>query len=441
MALNEQEIQALGATIANADNDGLGLKTDGNGTVNVPDDSNFMTEVLKLNRKYFILADCDHYTYEQLFNKDNVIAMRRAGVKLVFDEGSRLENLQFLQQVYNKVKNVVTLDRLEGIEFDKSPAVQNDISSYLFLKTAGIDMVASDTRAKTDASMKQIYDLKDNITEETDMMRLSHVMLARGLTSENAQRIIPNEQAVLREYFGNLRSYAADWEHIGNDPTITHDQNMNRYKFTKIVDEIEEYLQGNLSKAAPQSPEYVTASKQLTSLARVRSLINPQRPDAAHEATIDDMIEFHNVLEKMEFLPQIRKSGMALSKNIRAEADDHNPGIAQNIATQSAPQKKVMLRWGLGHFDGTKDINEYLGAKNCVVIATVASTQEFKEKLAYFFIHPPKDMPDYLYMPPYVDANGFPVPEQAVSVAEYLKVEKAKEANLEKTMGPQSQAR
>lgn len=124
------------------------------------------------------------------------------------------------------------------------------------------------------------------------------------------------------------------------------------------------------------------------------------------------------------------------------EADAINAPLADRIKADSKNDRKVVLRWGLGHFDKKDDVDERLGNDQTIVIATVLDDAELR-KLQHTILNPKDnvDLPDYIYMPERTDTAGKTIPEKAISVAEYLEAQRKATQSTPVAAPPQSRER
>lgn len=435
MALNYEHVAALGATIRDADKDAFGIRTDGNGNVVLDGESRFIADVLKLHYTYYVFADHNHSTHEQVFNRPNVTAMQEVGVRFVFDEASNAVSLNKSAEYYNGYADFLKtgIPAVQEIPDEKLASNPEYYRSAIYLKAAGITLVASDTRPNKDATIDRVNHVLIQLTAQGMAASLADVMLARAAVVNDAQ-VGTEMKAVFTEYFGDLNDYRANVQDPDREEETLLPRRIedNRAYFLEVMNAYRCATKNEITKAerthTTDSPAYTQAKERLALLNKIRSIVESDTPEAM---TMKDVEDFHALIESFSLTPQAVEQALGVNTHLNKEQRQHNPIIAKNIREQSAGQQKVFLRWGHGHFNGKQDIDEYLGTDKTLVIMTVATKQELQEALARQLLHPNEDAADYIYMPAHKGEDGRFVPEQAVSAQEYIKAEQAKAAKRE----------
>lgn len=376
MPVDPNELQALAARIRNADKDPFGLATDGKGHVVAPAGKSFMQLVLDLPQKHLLLADMDHRTTEVLFSQKNSKAMAAAGITHAYLE-----------------KNTLEFDFLDQLGRSGQPlghATKQQIADIAALRKAGITPVASDPRTKyqpdDDATVMRYTLLKDASAISLSLLQQIEGKSAAQLAAALPTLFVcsPAQQKTLHEAYSTMLPMLSE-----------------AAEKRKAVD-------------GAQSERYLTAKANIEALTEADKVL--QNPSAASVSSISAVLAYHKLAGNMVAVTQPQIDTIA-ARHL-AEAAEANPKLAQMISQLSAHDTKTVARWGIGHMEGTQDLNELLGGRQqAVVVATVASKAEMAEALRT--LSGMADKPDYVYMPTYQE-NGKPVAEQAISVAEYL---------------------
>ncbi len=430
MAFDPQEVQALGARIRNSGCDRFGLKTDGQGNVTIPDGQHFFTQALAIDRKYFVLADENHYTHEMLFDDTAAAEMQRSGISMLFDEGSHPDFLKDLERDSQKaVKQHPKVSASKAVELSGpySPNYSVSLQSYATLKAEHIETIACDARPPH-SKKEVVADIQKHMRSnaaQAAVYRWMDVLLLEALEAKNDTEVSARCAATLRRY-------------IGPSLLKTPQQESNTRHFSNLLDfmvtdETQKLEQARKSQGVRSTP-YESAQRNLNILHRLHQLTPKQLTvnDAANfnmpNLTLDEVIMLHNMVEGFRLSPEFAAQSATLATLIKQQMVQTDSLTSLTITQQSENQKKAAIQWGAGHFDGhtPNNMRDCLGAANILVISTVATMDEMQEVLASLFIHPPKHLPDYLYMPGYRDESGNMFKAQAISVAEYIAAEEGK---------------
>ncbi len=382
MPLTHEQIKALGAAILAAANDKFGLKTDGQGNVIIPEGSSFMQEVLKIDRKYIVLADAHHGTpqypsYEQVFTEENITAMKQAGITQVFTE-LNTEQLLGYETTLARMPSIAAMD-----------PYQEEIRH---LKNADISVVAADPRTKELA--KQFVRLDKAAHHISNFSNIMNIYKAETQGIEDTNTLAEKLESL------RLRIFRKD---LGDQQTISTN------------------LTGLLKEACLLSPD--NAKQIISGLAALMGSDASSIENRTKMTTVDLAKLAKNILEMSD---SINTRLDALDVAIQEESKSSNLIIADTVKKQPEPRTKTVIQFGFGHFDETNDLNEALGKENCLVILTLASELEL-QALAQRTIAPETaDKPDYIYIPKHTDNLGILIPEKAISVVEYLAAQEKK---------------
>jgi hypothetical protein len=377
--LTHEQIKALGAAILAAANDKFGLKTDGQGNVIIPEGSSFMAQVLKLDKKYIALADYNHDdTFEQVFTEQNVAEMKRAGVRHIYAEHDILEGA-FLKKIAIAPEFRIAV---------RHPMTRNYAEAVKNLIGSGIDYIPSDPRDK----------YTHNAEKEADILLL-----------EKAENILEpllsaSKNTTGQEYTDAFKKWQSTYMTVPTNVACLKKANtivlMNLKEDSDVAEQQRgfAFLTDNVAPTSARTSDIEGFSYNLlVTKAKIRSW-------DAKKDSVEDMIR---------------------------EMQEMNPALANRIFQESQDSKKVIIRWGLGHFNNVgnphPDLNELLGKDKSLVIATAYDEVEFERVKTRICTKRMADLPDYIYMPTRTDEDGTFIPEKAISVAEYLAAQEKKE--------------
>lgn len=390
MPINEQELRDLATRIADAGKtqDAFGLPTDGQGNVVLPRGKRFLDAILALPQKYIIFADGDHNSHDQPFTRGNIRAMKANGVKHVFDEVNAREEREMQQERRNRFNP----EWSDGFRLLMERATR--------IERAGMTLVASDPRPKDETSYAELIgemhateNLLTHYLEETE--GVPDTALAARLHQFTKANFPPAASDAMNTtktaFFRSAMAVQTLAIHAGTNTAAC------------------QRVAGHLFDLASNQPDSLAAQQDIT---RADLIAARQRIGAC--------------------IAELDAREAELDKQIAIESERINPVVTQLVKERAAQDKKAVLNWGLGHFDGPADIDDQLGAENTIVIVTVNDMDEldgYKDILRKGGL---RDLPDYLYLSAENAAD-----ERAISVAEFLLASQRQQQAAEKSSSPQ----
>jgi hypothetical protein len=398
MPINDEQLKALGAQILAADNDKFGLKTDGKGNVIISAGSSFMEQALKLKQKYLILADENHDdTFEQVLSKKNVLLMKSAGVARVFMEQTPME--------FDFVKKIASMPEYRIAK--RAPIMRSFVEQYKNLQSVGIEYVTSDPREKY------------SYTAEREI-NIEHLAFS--------ERILSQLRSETGDFTGKpFLDIIANWR-VRHD--IMHDSSESCKHLKRSNELALEYLKERQATAHNEyginSQEYLAAIQDIKEHERGSAIILGGKNTPYSKEMAQDVEGFYYNILVAKAVEQLNKSISTIDPlNAYSREMGTNKALSTLIMQQSSLDKKVVIRWGAGHFTERRDdVDEMLNETKTIVIGTVVNTEELNEKLSNMkYVSDPVD---YMYMPERTE-NGKLIPEKVISVAEYLAAQEKKE--------------